>query len=47
MLSPGTYVDMALFIGSDLDLGNASADELRELFVEAVAAGFGFQIREG
>lgn len=29
MLSPRTYVDMALFVGSDMDLGNATAEELR------------------
>lgn len=40
------YVDMALFVGSDIDLGSAGPDELRELFVGAVAMGFGYEIRE-
>lgn len=40
------YVDMALLVGSDIDLGSAGPDELRELFVDAVALGYGYEIRE-
>lgn len=46
-ITPARFVDMALYVGSDIDLGNASDDELYELFVEAVAAGFGFDLPGG
>jgi len=36
------YVEMALYVGSDIDLGSAGPGELRELFVEAVAMGYGY-----
>jgi hypothetical protein len=39
-LSPATYRDMALLVGSDLDLGNATAEELDDLEREAFAFGF-------
>lgn len=40
LFSPRDYVNAALFIGSDLDLSNASAVELELLMTEAIAAGF-------
>jgi len=41
-LRASDYVEMALYVGSDIDLGSAGPDELRELFTEAVAAGYGY-----
>lgn len=46
MLRASDYVDMALLVGSDIDLGSASADELAELFADAVSMGFGYEIGE-
>ena len=41
---PSTYIDAALFVGSDLDLGNATASELEMLMIDAIAQGFGYVI---
>lgn len=45
--TPRQYADMALFVGSDIDLGAADAVELHALAVEAIAAGWGFVITGG
>ena len=41
---PSTYINAALFTGSELDLGNATASELQSLMVDALAQGFGYVI---
>ncbi len=45
--SPRTYADMAIYVGSDIDLGAASRAELDALAVEAIALGFGYVVSGG
>ena len=35
MFSPRDYIDMALVLGSDIDLGNATREQLQALALEA------------
>ena len=42
--TPREYVDMALALGSDIDLGNASSSELDSLAVQAIGQGWGYEL---
>jgi hypothetical protein len=41
---PRQYADMAIYLASDIDLGDASEGELAALVVEAIAAGWGYEL---
>ena len=44
MFPPRMLMEMADYIGSTLDLGNATESELTAMAVQAIAAGYGYEI---
>ena len=42
--TPRQYADMAIYLASDIDLGNATASELDSLAVQAIGQGWGYEV---
>jgi len=45
-MSPALLIGAAEYIGSSLDLGNATHEELTDMLLTAVAQGYGMEIQQ-